>query len=173
MLSRLHLIVLGLVLLTLTMLSLSTVHAQNSKWTAESYNNPNLQGAHVLTQGESSIDYSWNLGAPVAQVGADNFSIRWLKVVTFTRGIYRFTLAGDDGVRLFIDNVLTINQWKDEPFTAYTADVLLSAGSHTLRVEYFEHTGEARVQFSYVRKHRHYAYHKYVYRSVVWAVFQQ
>ncbi len=123
--------------------------AQSTAWLAQYYNNANLQGAPVLTRYENGINYFWGLGSPDPVVAPDNFSVRWTATLPFNAGTYRFTLAGDDGVRLFIDNALVIDQWRIQPPTAYSIDVGLAAGLHTLRVEYFEGTGQAIVRFDY------------------------
>ncbi|MEP7284955.1 MAG: PA14 domain-containing protein [Chloroflexota bacterium] len=123
--------------------------AQSSAWTAQYYNNPNLDGAAAVTRYETSINYFWGTGSPASGIGNDNFSARWTATLPFSSATYRFTLAGDDGVRLFIDNASVINQWKTQTLTAYSIDVPLSAGLHTLRVEYFDSIDQAAVRFDY------------------------
>jgi uncharacterized protein YraI len=133
-------------------ISPTTVDAQTQSqfWSAQYYNNPNLEGLPVLTRPESSISHFWGVGSPDPAVPSDSFSARWIKVVYFSAANYRFSLAGDDGVRFFIDSTLFIDQWHDQPFTRYSIDARLSAGLHTLRVEYYERTNQAAVQFGYV-----------------------
>ncbi|MBX3062133.1 MAG: SH3 domain-containing protein [Anaerolineae bacterium] len=121
----------------------------SSAWTAQYYNNPDLAGAPVISRYEGGINYFWGLGSPDPAVAPDNFSARWTITTPFNAGTYRFTLAGDDGIRLFIDNILVINQWKDQVLTAYTIDVTLTAGLHTLRVEYYDRVGQATVRLVY------------------------
>src|SRR5258708_4908121 len=123
--------------------------ATSTAWTAQYYNNPNLQGAPVLSRYESSINYLWGFGSPDPAVPPDNFSARWTGTFAFSAATYRFTLAGDDGVRLFIDNLPVIDQWHPQALVAYSIDVPLAAGQHTLRVEYFEGTSQATVRFDY------------------------
>jgi uncharacterized protein YraI len=125
------------------------VVAQSTAWLAQYYNNAALQGTPVVTRYEGAINYFWGAGSPDPSVPADNFSARWTATLPFSAATYRFTLAGDDGVRLFIDNALVIDQWHIEAVTAYSIDVPLAAGLHTLRVEYFESTGNAVVRFDY------------------------
>ncbi len=125
------------------------IQATSTAWTAQYYNNPNLQGAPVITRYENSINYFWGLGSPDPAIAADNFSTRWTATLPFSQATYRFTLAGDDGVRLFIDNNTVIDQWHPQVLTAYVIDVPLSAGIHTLRIEYYEGTDQAAVRFDY------------------------
>jgi hypothetical protein len=46
-------------------------------------------------------------------------------------------------VRLWVDDNLVIDGWKDQPYTEYSAEIDLGAGSHSLRVEYYENDGSA------------------------------
>lgn len=121
----------------------------SSAWTAQYYNNPDLLGAPVITRYESRIDYFWGNSSPDPAIIPDNFSARWAITQQFNAGVYRFTLAGDDGIRLFIDDLLVINQWRDQALTAYSIDVSLSAGLHTMRVEYYDRVAGAAVRLTY------------------------
>ncbi|HXG75975.1 MAG TPA: PA14 domain-containing protein, partial [Gaiellaceae bacterium] len=49
-----------------------------------------------------------------------------------------FTATADDGVRVWVDGVLVIDAWVDQPPTTYTATRTLAAGSHQVTVEYYE-----------------------------------
>lgn len=122
-----------------------------SDWRAEYFNNLSLSGNPNLMRNDSAIQFDWGYGAPAAEVGADNFSVRWTRSMYFAGGNYRFTATVDDGVRLWVDGILLIDQWHDSAPTAYTADLYLTEGSHPLRVEYFEHTGSALIQLRWER----------------------
>ena len=125
------------------------VQTQSSAWTAQYFNNPNLSGAPVMTRLEPRIDHFWGLGSPdPLVVPADRFSARYTATLPFQAATYRFVLAGDDGVRLFINDILVIDQWRRQSITAFSIDVALSAGLHTIRVEYFEDTEQAAVRLT-------------------------
>lgn len=129
--------------------SWNSLLSPTSSWTAQYYNNPDLAGIPVWTRYEGGINYFWGFGSPDPRVAPDNFSVRWSITQAFNAGTYRFTLAGDDGVRLFIDDLRVIDRWLDQSLTAYTIDVPLSAGLHTLRVEYYDRVGQAAVRLTY------------------------
>jgi hypothetical protein len=76
----------------------------------------------------------------------DNFSARFVQTVSIGAGVYRFVAGSDDGVRVWVDNQLVINQWVQQSFRTVTGDINLAAGTHTVRVEYFELTGLAQLQ---------------------------
>jgi hypothetical protein len=116
------------------------------QWKAEYYNGTQLAPPTASARCETSTpNYDWGTGAPAgAGVGVDQFSVRW----TATRqapsaGTYTFTVQADDGVRLYIDGVLKIDQWRDQSPTTFSTAVPLPAGSHQIQMEYYENSGGA------------------------------
>jgi gliding motility-associated-like protein len=79
----------------------------------------------------------------------DDFSIRFKMQKSFVAGTYTFTVGGDDGVRLLIDNVPVAGAFNTHSYLTYTGTVCLTAGSHDFVIEYFEHAVIARVSFDY------------------------
>jgi hypothetical protein len=120
-------------------------------WKGEYFNNSGLQGSPVLVRNDALVDFDWGGGSPAPVVNADNFSVRWTKSVNFEAGTYRFCVQADDGVSVEMDDKRPfIREWHDGPGT-YCADVYVTGGRHKTRVEYFEHTGDALVKFSWQR----------------------
>ena len=109
------------------------------------FNNIGLTGTAAVVRAESSINYDWTTGSPVAGINADNFSARWEgTVIPPTTGTYTFTVTGDDGVRLWVNNVQIINKWVDQSPTTYTATVALTQGQNVpIKLEYYERGGGA------------------------------
>lgn len=113
-----------------------------SEWRGEYYQR-DLSGAPVLVRNDRAIDFDWGLGAPAAGLPADGFAVRWTRRLAFEAGLYRFRFLVDDGVRLYVDDVLLIDDWRDGPSRERAADQRLTAGVHTLRIEYYERGGAA------------------------------
>jgi len=80
-------------------------------WQAFYYNNQTLSGSPALVRDESDINYDWGSSSPDPSVSADHFSARWTGYLNVTPGTYRFTATSDDGIRVWVDNALIINQW--------------------------------------------------------------
>ena len=95
------------------------------------------------------LNFDWGTGTPDPLVAVDNFSARWSGNFTFVNSTYRFTTTADDGVRVYVDGVLTIDRWIDQGPTTYTADVAMSAGTHLIRMEYYERGGGAVAALSW------------------------
>jgi LysM repeat protein len=121
-------------------------------WTCEYFNNTNLGGTPVTTQHYSSLDFAWGNTAPAAGVTADYFSARCTGQFGFAGGRYQFKATVDDGVRVWVDSNLIIDQWHLSPPATYTVDVDVPAGNHTLKVEYFENNGSATLKLLWTQR---------------------
>jgi len=80
--------------------------------------------------------------------------VRWTgQVQAPATGSYTFTTMADDGVRLWLNDALLVDNWIDQAVTTRTsAPVALVAGTlYTIRMEYYEHGGlaAARLLWSY------------------------
>jgi LysM repeat protein len=121
------------------------------QWKGEYFNNATLAGTPSLVRNDAAINFNWGTGWPTPKVSADNFSVRWTRTLYFLSGTFHFTASADDGLRLYVDDVLTIDQWHSASGSAYTADVTLGTGNHTLRYEMYEGTGNASAYLTWVR----------------------
>jgi glucose/arabinose dehydrogenase/PKD repeat protein len=123
---------------------------QIGQYKASYFANQTLSGTPATERCESAINYDWGSSSPSGSgVGPDNFSVRWAGTHSFaTTGTYTFTATADDGVRVYLDGTLVIDQWKDQSATTYTASRTVTAGNHELKVEYYENSGDAVARFS-------------------------
>ena len=112
-------------------------------WTGAFYGNRELRGDPLLSRQDASLRFDWQGGRPGPGVSGDNFSAAWTTTRRFQAGAYRFFARADDGVRLYVDDVLVLADWNIHPATQSFGDIYLSPGNHTVRVEYFEAGGLA------------------------------
>lgn len=118
----------------------------------EYYNTADFkQRAAVRT--DAAIDFDWGTGKPHPSVDSDTFSVRWTGwIQAKVSGFHTFYVLADDGVRLWIDGQLLIDQWKVQAATEFTSatTVRLAEGEkHDIKLEYFENTGAATVKLSW------------------------
>ena len=121
-------------------------------WRGEYYNNRNLTGVSVLVRNDGEINFNWGAGAPAAILPSDGFSARWSRTLVLPAGTYRFYASSDDGVRVWLNGELIIDQWHDASSVTYAAERMLGAAAHTIRVEYYENLGAARILFRWERE---------------------
>jgi uncharacterized protein YraI len=121
-----------------------------NNWRGEYFNNKDLSGTPVVVRDDAGINFDWNQGSPLpGVVSSDNFSVRWTRNLNMSAGRYRFTVATDDGVRLWVNNSLVIDNWKNQSLTTKSADLDLPNGSVPIRMEYFDSTGGAHAHLSW------------------------
>jgi hypothetical protein len=118
-------------------------------WRAEYFNNPRLEGDPALVREDAQINFDWGTGSPASGINADGFSVRWTRSVSLPAGMYRFTMTVDDGGRLWVNNHLLIDVWREQAVTTYVGDIYLSGGTIPIRMEYFENTGQAVARLSW------------------------
>jgi hypothetical protein len=118
-------------------------------WQAAYWVNKTMTGSPILERTETSIDHDWGTGSPGSGVPTDGFSARWHRYLYLDAGTYRFTTTSDDGLRLYVDGTLLINEWYDHPAKTVVAEVALGLGHHLVVVEFYENAGLTVAQVSW------------------------
>ncbi len=121
-------------------------------YTTKFFNNATLSGTPVLTRVEAApLNQNWGREAPGAGVIADEFSASFEGRFHFEAATYRFITVVDDGMKLYIDGVLVKDAWQDQPAASYSVDVVMTAGSHTVRLEYYDNQWEASIALRWLK----------------------
>ncbi len=110
-----------------------------------------FNGSPTLTRVDPQLNFAWAYGSPDPSISSDHFTARWTgQIEAPVSETYTFTSTTDDGVRLWIDGQLLIDQWIDESPTAWSGAIALTAGRHyDLCMEYYEHRGGAAAQLAW------------------------
>lgn len=100
---------------------------------------------------DGTINFNWANGNNPAG-GANNFGARWTgQIKAPTTGAYCIQTTTDDGVRLWIDNNLIINNWTDHAATTNNGTFTFSAGvKYDIIYEFYENGGQAVARLLYV-----------------------
>ena len=107
-----------------------------------------------LTRTDATVDFNLGFGTPDPLINSETFSIRWTgQIAAPSAGSYRFVTRSDDGVRLWLENQLLIDNFTPHPETEdRSAPITLNSGqSYNLRLEYFEHTALAVIRLMWIR----------------------
>jgi hypothetical protein len=120
-------------------------------WQVSYWNNTALSGPASLQRQEAHLNWDWGWGSPHAVINPDGFSARWMRYLDLQAATYRFTATSDDGIRIWVDNRLIIDEWHDHSAQTYTADLGLQQGHHLVRVEYYENEGLAVAKVSWAQ----------------------
>jgi single-stranded DNA-binding protein len=124
---------------------LAATQPSSTRWRAEFYNNVELAGSPVFVRDDIFVDFNWAGNAPDSRIPADNFSVRWTWRGAVTPGTYTLVARVDDGVRVYVDGNLVINEWREGPPREVSANITLSSFA-SYRVEYFDRGGNAQIQ---------------------------
>jgi uncharacterized protein YraI len=151
MLKRLFLPSIAVFVLFVLSVPLLQVRAEfGTNWTATYYNCTDFNCPAAATPtGLNGINFNYGADSPISGVNADNFTIRFESVQVFQQGTYEFVASSDDGIRVYIDGALVLDRFIGRVLTTDRFQQTLTAGSHTLRVEYLEIIGQGQVQFQY------------------------
>lgn len=110
------------------------------------YNDLNFTSPKVAVI-DSAIDFDWGQVAPAKTVDASTFSVRWIgKVLAPESGIYRFSTRCSDGVRLWVNGVQVIDEWKDRTANIWndSPPINLTGGQlYTVKMEYYKNVNPA------------------------------
>jgi serine/threonine protein kinase/formylglycine-generating enzyme required for sulfatase activity len=88
---------------------------------------------------DANIDYLWGYDAPDPEVPKDNFSARWTGWLKAPRpGRYKIIAVADDGVRLWLDGKLLIDEWHGGWPARYAIELDLTGKPQALKLDYFE-----------------------------------
>jgi hypothetical protein len=99
----------------------------------------------ALVRTDPAVDFDWGTGSPDPTIGADGFSVRWTgQILPRYSESTTFTTVSDDGVRLWVNGTLLVDNWSNHPASQDSGTIDLQAGvSCDLRMEYYEGTGTA------------------------------
>lgn len=102
-------------------------------------------GGGTLSRLDPTVDFRWASGAPATSIDANTFSVRWSgNIHVPSTGTYTFFTRSDDGVRLWVNGKLLIDNWTVHSVVEDKATIALTGGQqYDIRMEYFDNTGRA------------------------------
>lgn len=110
-------------------------------------------GTRLAGRVDPTVHFNWGGGSPAPGVPSDGFSARWTGTLLAYGGsgsAYQLHVRSDDGVRLWLDGQLLVDEYHPSAGTEYTVGVTLAPGStHRIEVHYFELGGDALLELEW------------------------
>lgn len=97
---------------------------------------------------DPTVNFNWGTAAPNSIVPADDFAVRWTgQVQPKYAETYTFYTRSDDGVRLWVNGQLLIDNWTNHDVTENSGAIALAAGqAYDIKMEYYENAWGAVAQ---------------------------
>lgn len=128
----------GATTLTLPAASVTTLVVEEAGLNATYFDNADLTDPKV-TRVDPGVDFDWGSASPDPALEPDTFSVRWTgKVIADRAETYTFITTSDDGVRLWVDGTLLVDNWTDHSKREDTGQIALTAGAHDIRMEFYD-----------------------------------
>lgn len=117
----------------------------------EYYTNKNLEGEPIAVMVDNQINFSMDWKVPLENFPEDHFSIRWTGYLKPGKtDLYTIDVASDDGVRLYLDDKLVIDDWYDHAVKTNSFTTKLEEGKYyKIKLEYYENGGSAIVKLGW------------------------
>jgi len=101
----------------------------------------------VLEREDAQINFAWVEESPDPRVDNDQFSIQWTGEIEIPfSGTWTFYTTSDDGVRLWVNDQLVVDNWTEHRAVENSGTIELVAGKYSLVMEYFEYDLAAAAQ---------------------------
>ncbi len=121
-----------------------TTAAAGTGLLATYYKSKHFNGSS-FTRTDATVNFDWGLGSPDASMSHNTFTIRWEgQVEAIYPETYTFKTITDDGVRLWVNGQLLIDDFTHRGLRGNTASLALEADrKYTIKLEYYENDDQA------------------------------
>ena len=122
--------------------ALTFIRYYKSGLNASYYNGMNFE-TKVVNKIDKNIAFDTS-NSLLKGVNNNFFSVKWNGYIYIPKdGNYTFITHNDDGLKLYINDQLLIDDWKSHPMRKNTAVINLKEGKQRIRIMYYDHTGKA------------------------------
>lgn len=113
----------------------------NGPWQTEYFANPYFQAPPFTVRTECCLRFDWRGAPPIPGMPGTFWTARFAQVRYFPQGVYQFVARVDDGIRIYVDGTLIMDQFREQSTRTFTSEVNFGAGNHTIVVEYVQYGG--------------------------------
>ncbi|MCB2155260.1 glycoside hydrolase family 3 C-terminal domain-containing protein [bacterium] len=117
----------------------------------EYFANMELSGEPARRDVTETLSFNWNHKAPEG-LPREKFSVRWTGRIRPTEsGNHWFVARADDGVRVWLDGELILDDWSDHaPRVCETFRTLEANRAYDIRIEFYQNAGGANMEFGWI-----------------------
>ncbi|MBL7189188.1 MAG: hypothetical protein ISS70_22905 [Phycisphaerae bacterium] len=107
--------------------------------------------ALVLERLDPTVDFNWGGGSPDLSIRTNDFTVRWTgEVEAPTSETYTFHTQSDEGIRLWVNDEMLIDNWTSHTNTHDSGNIALTRGQrYPIRLEFYEDDDNARCELSW------------------------
>lgn len=107
-----------------------------------------LKGEPLAIKEYDKLNFYWSNVSPEENVPVHDFSARFETTILVNKDV-RLIVESDDGVRVYIDGELTLDDWACHAVTKSDAGLLTGKVPHKVVIEYFQGGGDAAISLFY------------------------
>ena len=113
--------------------------------TSAQFITPGFNETPTLTRVDPTIDFDWSTVPPATNVGPDTYVVQWTgSVEPQFNETYTFYTTTDDGVLLYVNGQLLVNEWTPQSATTWSGSIaLLAQERYNITMDYFQAGGGA------------------------------
>ncbi len=107
--------------------------------TSATFTNVNFTNLPTLSRTDATVNFDFGGAGPDPRIGDTNYAVRWVGSVQpqFTEP-YTFITTADDGVRLYVNGQLLINDWVNQTATSESNTITLTAQQlYNIELDYY------------------------------------
>jgi len=105
----------------------------------------------TLVRTDAVVNFNWNTVSPDPSIPATDYTVRWTGMVQpqFNE-TYTFSTTTDDGVRLWVNGQLIIDEWIDQAPTTWSGTIALQAQQYyNIQMDFYQNQGGAVASLSW------------------------
>ena len=117
--------------------------------TAMAFTNVSFNIPATLVRTDAVVNFNWSSTGPDPSIGQTNFAVLWSgSVQPQFNETYTLTTIADDGVRLWVNGQLLVDDWNmHSSLTTNSGSITLAAQQlYNIQLDYFQNTNNAVVQ---------------------------
>lgn len=132
----------------------SVTGLQYYMWDTANVTQPNINNVRTLGIATSYDSWTGDLDnaarATIAPTVSEGYIIRFVGTIKVQNtGRFAFNASSDDGSRVYVDNVLVVENWFDQGTATRSGNVTLAEGEHRIEFWYYENSGGDSMEFTW------------------------